>query len=322
MITAGVGAEKEHFFIHQSFLCAKSPYFVKALSGSFKEAIARFVHLPEISPVLFRIFVAWLYYDDLTYVPRLERTVAEDFRGLEITKESLESTNQYSAQVVPITEDPDSEDSDDSVRETSPGPVSSKISGHDTASTPKPVETPVASVTGKDDYTGDDATSWPYHVLIQLYVFADYFQVRELKADVLDALVQATEKSSAAHDLMSIRYIYHSTPENSPLRKYVVHRAAHRRNFNEGPSYFAVFPAEFLAAVMVTNSRRLPTKLCKECYKTALKTNSVRAPDTDERNLEKDVPPYDTDLCFYHEHPSEEEREGCRLRREDSKPAV
>jgi hypothetical protein len=89
MVTIEVGAEKEQFVVHQNFLCAKSPYFPKALSGSFQEAKTRCIQLPEISPILFRILVAWLYYGNLSYLPPLGRTIDQDFESLEITEENL-----------------------------------------------------------------------------------------------------------------------------------------------------------------------------------------------------------------------------------------
>lgn len=89
MVTIEVGAEMEHFVVHSSYLCAKSPFFKTAV-GSLQHSIPGIIRLPSVPIVLFRIFVAWLYHGCLCYLPPLGRTVDEDFDSLEITKESLE----------------------------------------------------------------------------------------------------------------------------------------------------------------------------------------------------------------------------------------
>jgi hypothetical protein len=327
MVTIEVGAEEEQFVVHQSFLRAKSPYFEKALSGSFQEATTRFVRLPELSPILFRIFVAWLYHGNTSYLPPPGRTVDEDFASLEITEESLQQNSipQHKTQDDLSNEGSDSDDSnsdDSDVHAGKPpaGPVVVTRSENDTASTL--VESPASSDSEYVDHLEDDPISWPFHILIQLYVLADYFQIHELKTDSLDTLIHAAEKQSLTIPLVYVRYIYNNTSAGSPLRKYVVHKTAYRYQFDADVSSYAILPAEFLAAIMVASSRRLPYKQCKGCYGDALEDTQVLGPEVDERNVEEDIPPYETDLCFYHEHPNDQDREACRLRREDPKPGT
>jgi hypothetical protein len=327
MVIIEIGTEMERFVVHSSYLCAKSPFFKTAV-GSNQDGKPEIIRLPGVPIVLFRIFVAWMYHSCLCYLPPLGRTVDEDFESLKITKESLEQdfVHQYKAQatqVNPSYEESDSEDpDDDDVREAPPGPTVLTGTENGTAVASKSVESPAPSVANETKYLGDDPTGWPLHVFIQLYILADCFQVRELKADCLDALVVATEKQKLLLDLTYIQYIYSKTTEDSPLRKYVVHDTAYRRTFGKNASSYTFLPAEFLAAVMVTNSRRLPGKQCKECYDTALRSNEVLALHIDDRDLEQDLPLYKTDLCFYHEHLNEEDRYACRLRRGGPKPAA
>jgi len=321
MVTIEAGAEMEHFTVHSSYLCAKSPFF-KATVGSLQDGILGIIRLPHVPTVLFRIFIAWLYHGCLWYLPPLGRTVDEDFESLKITKESLEQNfiQQIEAQNKPSYEESDSEDSDDDARNIFHGSVAVTKSGNDTELTREPVQSAAVPVVGEAKYQGDDPTSWPPQVFLQLYMLADCFQIRELRADALDALVRATETSVL--DLSYIPYIYSKTSVDSPLRKYVVHDAAYRRSFGKDASSYAALPAEFLAAVMVTNTRRLPSKLCKGCHGAGLRVNPVSDPQLDDRDPEQDCPPYKIDLCFYHEHPDEEERKACRLRREGAKSAV
>lgn len=324
MVTIEVGAEKEHFVVHQSFLCAKSPYFDKALSGSFQEATTRFIRLPEFSPILFRIFVAWLYHGSLSYLPTVGRTVEEDFKSLIIPEGGAEPyvTDQCKMQGDPGEEESDSDDSIDDIRKSPPGHVVVNNTGNDTAPTSESVESTEDSVTKTTIPLEDDPTTWPFHIIIQLYVLADYLQTRELKADSMNALIDAGEKQMCVEDLNEIQYVYNKTPAGSPLRKYMVHHAAYWYPFeNDGPTY-EILPVEFLAAVMVTNSRRLPEKQCQECHSEAFASTRVLAFQNDERDPEEDLPPYQRDLCLYHEHSDEEEREACRLRREGTKPTA
>lgn len=141
MVTIEVGAEKEHFVVHQSFLCAKSLYFEKALTGSFQEATTRFVRLPEFSPILFRIFVAWLYDGNLSYLSPVGRTIEEDFGSLVLPEGGAQPnvTDQDKTRDDPSEGESDSEDSDDEIKKSSPGPVVVNNTGNDTAPVPEPV---------------------------------------------------------------------------------------------------------------------------------------------------------------------------------------
>jgi hypothetical protein len=122
--------------------------------------------------------------------------------------------------------------------------------------------------------------------------------------------------------LIVVRYTYKNTSAGSLLRKYLVHHTAYRHPFDEDVSSYVNLPVEFLAAVMVNSSRRLPYTQCGECYGKALKATSVLGPEVDERDPATDIPPYKTDMCLYHEHTNDEERKACHLRREGAKSAA
>jgi hypothetical protein len=321
MVTIEVGAEKEHFVVHQSFLCAKSPYFAKALSGSFQEGITRFIRLPDTSSILFRIFVAWLYHGSLGYGPRAGRAIDEDFKSLDVTEEDLqqEETHQKESQYK-TEDDTESIDSEDPrSNEVVTGHSSSTVVASTSAQSSTAKPTDKTSPASKSKYQGDDPNGWPCGVLIKLYVLADCFDIRELRADSLDSLIRSADEDPSVCRSINVRYIFLNTPPGCKLRTYVVHRAAHRLTFGEDISVWLAYPVEFLAAVMIKNSRRLPNKQCKECYKGALENKTMVASEAGDRNSEEDLPPYKTDLCFYHEHPDDEERKACRLHREGSK---
>ncbi|CAD0090540.1 unnamed protein product [Aureobasidium mustum] len=316
MVTIEVGAIKEHFVVHQSLLCAKSQYFNKALSGSFKEATTRFVQLPDVSPILFRIFVAWIYHDKLIYSPPDKTTIDEDFKSLKITEEDLEQDpilrsepQNHSSNKEPAT----SRDSSDDMTERSSVVAELEASGPDVLSNPGPPKTSSASDSAL--YKEADPNSWSCDVLIKLYIFADRFDVRSLRADSLDALMHAIDRDASKFGLRDIRYIYMNTSANSPLRRFVVHHIAYHHAFSESASSWENYPAEFLAALVVINGRRLPIKLCRDCHHTAILLNGLQGLDIDDVCAEDDFAPYEKDSCFYHEHLNEEERNVCRVRR-------
>ncbi|KAK6001448.1 hypothetical protein QM012_002779 [Aureobasidium pullulans] len=84
MATILVGPDKKKFLVHQPLLCNKSQYFTKALTGSFEESRTGIVILEDISPVLFQIFVTWLYHRKMIYtVSDGKSNIKQDFASLE-----------------------------------------------------------------------------------------------------------------------------------------------------------------------------------------------------------------------------------------------
>lgn len=77
MTTILVGPEQKKFMVHQALLCDKSKYFTKALTGSFEEGTTGIVKLEDVSSILFKIVVSWLYYGKLLY------TISDDFSTIE-----------------------------------------------------------------------------------------------------------------------------------------------------------------------------------------------------------------------------------------------
>ncbi|KEQ60676.1 uncharacterized protein M437DRAFT_53841 [Aureobasidium melanogenum CBS 110374] len=279
MVTIEVGIEKEHFVVHQSFLCAKSQYFSKALSGSFQESITRFVQLPDVSPIIFKIFVAWVYHDTLSYLPSDEKTIDDNMTGPSTPAAMPENSN------------------------------------HDTSSTP--ASTRESTSLRSHQYKEEDPTTWGCDVLIRIYVFADRFDVCQLRTASLDALIDG---SGVIWEPIYVRYIYQNTPAKSKLREYTVHSTAYEGNLARTDILeWEACPQEFLVAVMFINSKRLPPDQCRKCYKRALSYWDSEDSMRGEFSMKKDLRPYERDRCYYHEHLSEEEREACRIGREEGK---
>ncbi|CAD0093408.1 unnamed protein product [Aureobasidium vineae] len=78
-------------------------------------------------------------------------------------------------------------------------------------------------------------------------------------------------------------------------------------------------PAEFLAKVMVSLGRRLPSKLCRTCYSEAITGNNLTEANADGVCLKKDKPPFEGSGCFYHEQKTKENRDRCRKEHQERK---
>ena len=69
MVDIYVGAERKKYHLHRDLLCERSEFFKASFMGSFKEAAAEEMALPEDNVVSFELFVGWLYGGSLTSVP-------------------------------------------------------------------------------------------------------------------------------------------------------------------------------------------------------------------------------------------------------------
>lgn len=321
MVTVEVGPEKEHFVVHQSVICEKSNYFAKALCGTFQEGITGFVRLPDISPVIFRIFLVWLYHGKFAYVAT-DAGIDVDFASLTITDEDLEDKPIHQTDVSqPDDTENDSVVSDDSETERGTfGTTKSTVTVDDpkvqmSSSTRSANNT----VLNKSKHDEENPESWAFLVFIKLYVFAERFDIHQLRADALDGLATAMNKRWMNISFKAIRFVYLNTTVNSKLRRYIVHCTAYCCKFAGSASEYEKLPVEFLVAVLLTNGRRLPPKQCDECYQRALKSTGLIDLDIDDVCKTQDLAPYRLDMCFYHEHPDEEERKACAARRTTTK---
>ncbi|KAK3070761.1 hypothetical protein LTR53_009877 [Teratosphaeriaceae sp. CCFEE 6253] len=61
IFTVLVGPDEESFSIHASIATSKSKFFEAACRGTWTEAQAKVVRLPEVSPDIFKAYVQWMY---------------------------------------------------------------------------------------------------------------------------------------------------------------------------------------------------------------------------------------------------------------------
>ncbi|KAI4720368.1 hypothetical protein E4T48_03316 [Aureobasidium sp. EXF-10727] len=276
IVTVRVGPDKQEFCIHKELLCSKSTYFARALSGHFKEAKTCVVELEDVRVVLFRVFVAWLYTGKVAYESSDPGASPKD----EFTQLDTALEEEYPYEM---------EEDENQV----------------------------------DDYPDDLANfeteapqSWTHLILGALFVLADRLDVPAFKRQVLDAIAKRNTALRAAPNDSAVLLAYANTTKNSPLRRLLVHLFAFNVALTRSQDTYEHLPVPFLAGVMVTMSRRLPSKQCESCHKSALADNGDACMNIDDVNKEEDLAPYEHNLCFYHEHKDSEEENACRAARE------
>ncbi|KAG9675892.1 hypothetical protein KCU95_g4104, partial [Aureobasidium melanogenum] len=285
MVTVRVGSGRQEFCIHKKILCSNSTYFDKALSGQFMEAQTRVVELEDIHPLLFKIFVAWLYSGRLTYESSDPSTSSCD----EFSELNAALYKEYACEKDEDEENDEEDDEDD-------GDDDHELSG----------------------FQQEDPRTWTYLILVGLFILGDRLDAPRIKRLVIDTIVKKSKQQNEAPYGTVVIYAYANTPRKSPLRQLLVHIFAYERSFSRSQnSELKYLPAEFLAAVMIRMGRRLPFRQCDSCYNNALDANKLTSEDIDDVHKEQDQAPYDHNLCFYHEHKDEEEKNACQAAREE-----
>lgn len=251
-----VGPEKKKFVVHQALLCDKSKYFAKALTGSFEESKTGTVQLEDVSPILFKILVNWLYHSKVAYTISDDGSnIDQDFAGFQ----HAEKQNELNA---------------------------------------------------------DDASTWPKHVLVELYVLADRFDTKELRRNTIDALLTAIKQSKTSLERESYMFIGSNTTAESPLWKLAMDRLAYymRHNIADQEFWFDL-PHDMAITALLLSSQRVPRTLCNSCYQKGLSTNGIKLA-TDHPCKLKDKKPLMMDMCVYHEHADDEEKKACQASRD------
>lgn len=227
------GPEAEPFNLHKDLLCECSAYFRKAFNGSFKEAQERCITLSDLDPKTFRVFMDWLYYQELA-PPEQESSASTTSRE----KASTASEEDESSA---------SEDSEDSDSDTSSS-SSSDSSGSNANST-------------------TTYTKWDYDSLLKLYVFGDRYDVPELRRVVVDAWkTNILVLKRGIPDWTTITSAYEQLHPESSLCRLLVQMTAYEwkaKAVDDAKDLYNL-PNVFLAEVMMIMRRRLPYRLRNE----------------------------------------------------------
>ncbi|KAI5210737.1 hypothetical protein E4T38_01882 [Aureobasidium subglaciale] len=99
-----------------------------------------------------------------------------------------------------------------------------------------------------------------------------------------------------------ICYIYMNTSTRSNLRKFSEHHATYCDFFDLPVAEVERLPVKFLVGVVMTSGKKLEKEL--EAKKKA-----------DSETTAIVNPPFENDICLYHEHTTKKEMKACRARR-------
>ncbi|THZ77060.1 hypothetical protein D6C85_01910 [Aureobasidium pullulans] len=312
MAIVRVGQQKKEYGVHQALICDKSNFFKKALTGSFAEARTGIVPLEDVSAPLFTIFVSWLYVGRLIYVapPDSGKTIQDDFSSL-VSKENDEQQEHRSTEDEGIFTLQPGNAHDDAFGRGTPQHGNDRGEGQGVHEVPKEIDPAVANCTEEDPKT------WPLDVLAKLYILGDFLDAQLFQNQVMDVIVDfaAISRNRGVWRVpkrLLIRHIYENSPTGSFLRNIIVDFVVYHQPWDEPSQLWEEMPAEFLAKVMVSMGRRVPSKLCKECYSDAIAGNRLTHANADGMCLKRDKAPFMLDACFYHVHGTAEEREKCQ----------
>ena len=70
-----VGPNAQPFHVHKDLLCYWSKYFHNTFNGSFREANEEEITILDVQPRTFKIFMGWLYTQDLMLDKDIEDTL-------------------------------------------------------------------------------------------------------------------------------------------------------------------------------------------------------------------------------------------------------
>lgn len=312
MVTVQVGQGKKTFHVHQALICNKSAFFQSAC----RQATPPIVDLEQVPVQLFNIFYSWLYGGRLVYIiPKGNNaTVREEFLPL-LCKEYHEIPEDQSPgehnQPVGHQETPVKIEPED-IEEDNPEHVD--CHGQDQGQPEAPGDDSLA-VAG---FEAKDAKTWPIDVIVKLYTLGHYLEAQPFMNEVMNVIVDHAT-GCAIHRVLQhhptrplVKFVYENTPPRSLLRNIIVDLVVYQQAWDEPIEAWKGMPEEFLIKVMVSLGRRLPPKLCHECYQKAIVGNNLTDGDVEGLCLNKDKALFELSACYYHEHGTEKEREECK----------
>jgi len=171
-----------------------------------------------------------------------------------------------------------------------------------------------------------EVRSW--ELLTAIYIFADRYMLKALKKDMLVLFsIQLPKHCSLLpfDDVNLLVQVWSNLPHDSGLKQLILDVWAFK--LEEGPDSDVVarLPTELCAGLFKRLFHRLPYTLCRICVGDALERwewkhwdcqyDAGIFDDNDE------LAPFEHDMCWYHEHHDEDERDACQAEAEAAKKA-
>jgi hypothetical protein len=310
MVKVVVGDDKIAFAVEKNLLCSHSDYFRKAFGSRFLEGEVGSIRLPDVTDITFKILLQWLH-------GQVIRSAISTVWPAEITIAGVFKNND---------EDDDDEDDASVDDDFNPPPTPSDIDGFTSESedlgsgSEGSAEEEEDSDAGMNpESTGDEAPSGELspsksdteaartayrHIvfhLIDLYIFADKYDTRQLRNDIMTTICNFEKEYDTYPSPKLIERAFSDLPASSNMCRYLAKMTAlywdPSEETDDEANLYADLPSEFLFEVMSINTRRVNGKRLAE--------------DTLRVELE--------DRCTFHEHTDEAEKDYCKSSRNADK---
>jgi len=225
-VTVKIGKEEKAFVLSRELLCRQSAYFEKAFgaSSSFKESKSRICVLSDIPVGIFRIFSAWVYGSGLCYIGENNGNAMKD-----------DDFEMFAGQASEIR-------------------AFARLLHHRDLREKKDPSAPSNLTTTCAPLDPDRPTTWPWALLVNLYIFGDRFDTKQLRVDVIDWMMTKAEGSSEDLTFLTVTHAFDNTPASSPLRSFLVHHMAYNCVFDNRRNDIATLPIELLVRVLEINT--------------------------------------------------------------------
>jgi len=195
--------------VYRDILSAVSPYFRNAFEGSFVEATDRAISLTDVTEQTFRMFLQWVHSQ------KCQLAKGAAFPQLEILVQNSTRKN---------------------VEETTTGSAEQQLP-HRTSSSPD-AETIPDTTAAFDELDDDDGLESVYHTnpewingyrlsllsFLRLYIFADKYNVPQLRDDVLTAMIAQSNAWNWWPDIDRelLDFAYANLPPSSKFIRFLV----------------------------------------------------------------------------------------------------
>ncbi|KAF2210355.1 hypothetical protein CERZMDRAFT_118192 [Cercospora zeae-maydis SCOH1-5] len=307
-------AASEEFVLQRGLICSHSKYFESAFHKQWSESQSKRLQIDDVSPKIFRIFVAWLFYQQIFYdQDRVEPDAIAPNASEQLgtsTSEQLNTSTRHRALSEGCTTSASS-----SYRAACASTTTSlelRDRNSDVQAAKRSLQPPALSHI--DPYDPQNALTWPWTDLFELYVFAEKYDTRGLRIKVFDLIQLRLVRNAMLYesrwlpDPDDVTYLVENLPSNSRLvmllsRYYQVQSA---RPVERRLAKLGRLPSSFLALCYLHSMRFMQAKHCPTCQ--------ARQHHTHDRahTWEDTLPPHAINSCLHHEHgDDQEERAEC-----------
>ncbi|WPB02580.1 uncharacterized protein RHO25_007216 [Cercospora beticola] len=299
-------ALSEEFVVPRGLIRSHSKYFESAFRKQWTESRSKTLQVDDVSPMIFRIFVAWLFYQEIFYdEERVEPdNTAPCTSGQQSNSTALEpATGRRTTSHQEASADATTASGSDMLLDSDYDEQVAKA--------------PLSARCHIDPYDPYDAMTWPWIDLFELYVFSEKYDTRGLRIKVFDLIQLRMARNAMLYesrwlpDPDDITYLVDNMPQNSKLLQLLsrYYQAQSARAVERRFPKLCRMPSSFLAQCYLQSMRFMQAKHCPTCQ--------ARQRHTHDRahTWEDTVPAQAIGPCVCHEHGDDlEEAAECQER--------